>query len=266
MKTAFVQTKSVKILLAAVDAVDRRGAPEKNILLVTGQPGYGKTRTLRWWALQKQALLLTAGPGMTLSSVLGDMITMLGDIPPHSAEKRAIRLKQLLAGKNTPIIVDEAHYLFVRDRIQESPKPAIVDRLRQITEFFDTPLVLASHEEVLRAFVAKFDHLSSRVAAAIDFGPNSLEDTILCCREKCEVKVADDLAEEIWRHTEGRARLIVDFIPKIEVFARKNRIETVTRDAMAGEVVTIDWREKRTREIRPVSHPTQAHPTQAVGG
>ncbi|MBF0632691.1 MAG: ATP-binding protein [Magnetococcales bacterium] len=258
MRTAFVQTKSVQALLAAVDMVDRRGAPEKNILLVTGQPGYGKTRTLRWWALQKRALLLTAGPGMTLNSVLGEMITILGDIPPYTAEKRVLRLRQLLAGKDMPIIVDEAHYLFVRDRIQENPKPAIVDRLRQITEFFDTPLVLASHEEVIKAFVAKFDHLSSRVAAAIDFGPCSLDDVILCCREKCEVAVADDLAEEIWRHTDGRARLIVDFIPKIEVFARKNRLKAVTRADMKGEVVTIDWREKRTREIRPVSHPMQA--------
>ncbi|MBF0141324.1 MAG: ATP-binding protein [Magnetococcales bacterium] len=253
MKMGFVQTKSVKAMLAAVDRVDRRGAPEKNILLITGQPGFGKTRTLRWWAVQKRALLLTAGPGMTLNSVLGELIALLGDIPPHSAEKRVVRLRQLMAGQKPPIIVDEAHYLFVRDRIQEAPKPAIVDRLRQVTEFFDVPLVLASHEEAIRAFVAKFDHLSSRIADAIDFGPCSLEDVVLICKEKCEVEVTDDLAEEIWRHTDGRARLIVDFIPKIEAYAKKNRLKTVSREAMSGEVVTIDWRGKTTRSIRPLS-------------
>ncbi|MBF0182478.1 MAG: ATP-binding protein [Magnetococcales bacterium] len=261
MRTAFVQTKSVKSLLAAVDRVDRRGAPEKNILLVTGKPGFGKTRTLRWWALEKRALLLTAGPGMTLNSVLGDLITMLGDVPPHSSEKRVVRLRQLLAERKPPIIVDEAHYLFVRDRIQEHPRPAIVDRLRQTTEFFDVPLVLASHEDVISAFIAKFDHLSSRVADAIEFGPCSLEDVALCCREKCEVEVNDDLAEELWRHTEGRMRLVVDFIPKIEAFARKNRLKQVSRNDMAGEVVTIDWKGKLARSIRPVS--ASIH---AVGG
>ena len=50
MKKAFVKTENYARFAAGVKAVEQRGAAEAGMMLVHGQPGYGKSHIVYRWA------------------------------------------------------------------------------------------------------------------------------------------------------------------------------------------------------------------------
>ena len=58
MKKAFVKTENYARFAAGVKAVEQRGAAEAGMMLVHGQPGYGKSHIVSRWAEDAGAIFL----------------------------------------------------------------------------------------------------------------------------------------------------------------------------------------------------------------
>ena len=86
MRNRFAKTANVTGFLAGVTAVEERGAREAGMLLVTGEPGYGKTRTVQWWAIQTDGVYLRAKSGWTPHWVLTELVKELGLAPARRSE------------------------------------------------------------------------------------------------------------------------------------------------------------------------------------
>ena len=63
MKASFVKTENVQRLMAALTALEERGAGEARLMVVDGLPGLGKTAATAWMAARNDCVFARAGIG-----------------------------------------------------------------------------------------------------------------------------------------------------------------------------------------------------------
>lgn len=245
MKKKFAMTSNVQRFLAGIDAAEARGAGEAGMLLVYGEPGFGKSRTAKWWALRKEvnAIFLTGKKSWTPHWAMTDLVSELGQIPERTNEKLYAQAVQVLSRTHQPIVIDEAENTL-------SDRAAVLDTFRSLTDFLELTLVLVGTDDLAKG-IPTYRQISSRIADKVLFLPATVPDVVVLCRDLCDVSVADDLAEEIHFHTGGRVREVLNAIDRVERFGKNNKKSQVTLTDMAGQVIVNDWRTKKEFKVRP---------------
>jgi Uncharacterized ATPase, putative transposase len=240
MKNVFVETENVTTFKAGLDKLDRRVAKEKNLIVIDGEPGLGKTTTLSWWVAQTDTVYLRACKEWTPRWFLEDLLNALGVRPRNSFHDRyqqgveaLLDRQSLLAMKRRTfaVVIDEADHISNNSRIMETA--------RDFSDNADIPFIFVGMGKI-RANLTKFPQIWSRVAAYIRFEKASKEDVIRFCKELCEVPVADDLAGFLHQASDGFAREILDGIFRIETFGERagnGDGNPVTLRQMAGEAL-----------------------------
>lgn len=236
MKRHFVKTENLTRLEAGVAGLDVRGARESSWLLVTGRPGEGKTTTLYHWGARERAVYLTATQGMTPGKLVAALAERMG-IPQGRSVEGAIGAK--LAATQTAVILDEAGFAL-------ADRAACLERLRGITDKSATPVILIAMEQDVWRF-GTYPQISSRIFSLVEFAPASLADVSAVCRQLAEVDIADDLVQRIHAETEGRMRLVLNAIARIEGVARGASKAAMTGADMRGPLCE-DYR--RGRAVR----------------
>jgi len=69
MKLSYVQTSNHDAFMAAVKAVENGAAREAMGILVAGEPGAGKTRTVDHFGAERNAIYVEGLPGITMNYV-----------------------------------------------------------------------------------------------------------------------------------------------------------------------------------------------------
>ena len=77
MKKSFVKTENYARFTAGVKAVEQRGAAEAGMMLVHGQPGFGKSHIVSRWAEDAGAIFLRANVDMTPKYFLTELCRAL---------------------------------------------------------------------------------------------------------------------------------------------------------------------------------------------
>lgn len=240
MHNRFVKTSNVSRFLAAIDAVEDRGAPEASICLVGGDAGYGKSRCGFWWALHNDAVFLRIKAAATPHWVLTDLVRELGEqAPAHTCEKLYGQAVGYLMKHARPIVVDEVEQAVKNDL-------RALEILRDISDFCEIPLILIGREYV-RGKLKRHRQLHTRISGYVEFGPATAEDVRLCVEELCEVPVAEDVVARIHDESEGHIREIVKAIANVERVGKKRKGETVTLDLLEGRPICQDWTRPRAR-------------------
>lgn len=209
MKRHFVKTENLARLEAGIAGLEVRGAREASWLLVTGRPGEGKTTTLYHWGSRESAVYMTATQGMTPGRLVASLAERMGIQQGRSVES-AIGAR--LAASQTAVILDEAGFAL-------ADRAACLERLRGITDKSATPVVLIAMEQDVWRF-GTHSQISSRIFSLIEFAPASVADVAAVCRQLAEVEIGDDLIQRIHAETEGRMRLILNAIARVEGVAR----------------------------------------------
>lgn len=239
MKPVFVKTNNYERFQKGLAAVEGRGAQESSLLLVTGEAGYGKSETVDQWAVQVGAAYLRAKTHWTPKVFLKELAGNLKVDQSGNSDQIFARVSGYIGRNQTPIVIDEVDHC-LRDNA------LVLEAVRDLTDLTEVIAVLVGMDKV-QAKISKFLQLSSRIAHVVTFIPSTIEDTIMTCAQKCEVKVANDLATEIHRQSKGRMREIMNAIALIEREASLNGLSEISLKQIGNRQLTLDWQTAKQR-------------------
>lgn len=241
MRKLFVRTSNYEKFSAAVTAVENRGAAEADMMLVYGQPGYGKSEVLTSWAVDSGAVFLRANIDWTPRYFLVELAKALAVDPRGTSEQLFNRLLAVIATQQIPLVIDEAEAT-LKDHA------AVLEKIRDFSDRTETMVALVGMEAI-QTSIAKYPQISSRIAQVVEFGAASLDDVALACQQLAEVPIAPDLVAEIHRQTAGRMREVMNAIATVERVGRMNGLAQVDTAAVEGLALTHDWRARRPRVV-----------------
>lgn len=244
MKSVFVKTSNYKRFQEGLAAVEGRGAAESSLLLVTGEAGYGKSETVDQWAVQVGAAYLRAKTHWTPKVFLSELAVNLKVDPSGKSNDIFARVSGYIGRNQTPIVIDEVDHC-MRDNA------SVLEAVRDLSDLTEVLVVLVGMDKA-QAKISKFLQISSRIAHVVTFMPSSIEDVIMTCAQKCEVKVANDLAAEIHRQSKGRMREVMNAIALIEREAKLNGLQEISLKQIGNRLLTLDWQTSKQRYAAPV--------------
>lgn len=244
MKPTFVETSNVRQFYAALKRVNERGAVEACMVVVDGKPGLGKTTALSRWVAQTGSIYLRAQKGWDYSWFIQDLLTEL------SVDAKSIRGKRERFARVLQELQDRAERAAFEDRtfgivIDEcdlvSNRSEIMEAIRGISDLHFLPTILVGMGS-LRDNLRRFPQIESRAPNKIAFMPATIDDARALIDGRCEVRVAPDLVDFVWRVSKGFNREILEAIAHIERFGLRIEPgpEGITLADMAGQVIMAD--------------------------
>lgn len=248
MKTGFVQNSNYARFLQAVKAVESRGANECSLLLVSGNPGVGKSKAVDRWAADNGALYLRATSNMTHKFFLEQLVKIANTdlsaekdskgkiIVPAARTKNEIqaRLIAQIGERQCPIVIDEVQHLLVKDAF-------LLEVLRDISDITGTTVVLVAGVADFGLQLRDHTQISSRIFQEVAFTSWEFKDVKLACKQLLELPIDDDLIERLTKDSKGLMRLIMNGISNIERIAAANHQLSATLNNFEGTNLVIDW-------------------------
>ncbi|PZO64578.1 MAG: ATP-binding protein [Paracoccus denitrificans] len=240
MRAEFIQTSNYKRFTSALTRLDGRGALEACMVVVDGKPGLGKTATMSRWTVQTGSIYLRAQRGWDYSWFIQELLAELSitNIPRGRRDRFKLVIERLndlatdalIEGKAFSLVVDEADLI--------SGKPEVMEAIRGISDLRHLPTILVGMGK-LRDNLRRFPQIESRAPNKVEFLPATREDAAALVRGLCEIPVADDLIEFVWRLSKGFSREMVEAIRAIERFGQRIDLgpNGVTHADMVGQVI-----------------------------
>lgn len=252
MHQQFCHTVSnVSRLLAGVSIVQERGAVEACLMLVTGQPGLGKTETVGWYVTQQPyAIYLRAKSGWTRHWFLNDLLAELGEAPTRLTEDMFKQALAALARKPYVLVVDEVEHALADTRVLEA--------IRDFSDLLRLPTVLVGMAEV-RNKVARHPQVQSRIATIVTFQPATLDDIKATAAMLLEggISITEDVAELIHTRSEGRMRLVLNGLAACERVARMRKVKVVGLAEVKDVELVHDWQARKPQALKPLAKVAQ---------
>lgn len=242
MRSKFVYTENVTKFYDRLRDVRNRGANEACIVVVDGAPGLGKTTCMSHFITQTQSIYLRANQGWDYRFLIDTLLKEMDIIPPRGRLARYERLIQGLrerahasqqAGHTFSLVVDECD--------QVSSRREVMETIRDLSDIQFMPTILVGMGR-LRENLLRFPQIESRAPRKVRFHPASVEDARKVIEARCEVPIADDLSQFMWKVSKGFNRELLEAIAHVErAGMRLDHGEAgVTLADMAGQVVTYD--------------------------
>lgn len=222
MHYEIAQTKNVLRFLTALNNLKDRPMGVEGMGLLYGRPGEGKSTVVAHAVNANGGIYLRANACWTVTSMLGTLLTELRREPKRTKAPMITTTVQVLAESPRPIFVDEADYLF-RQR-------EMLDTLRDIYDLTGCPVVLIGMEDIARA-VAEHGRFARRITQWVEFAGIDMDDARTLADTVCEVGVADDLLEHLYREAKANVGLMVVGLSRIETLGRTNHLPHVDRKA-----------------------------------
>lgn len=230
MKHKICHIKNVARLAEAGDALINRGPGMPGMGLISGATGYGKTTASAWFVNQCRGIYVRAMAMWSPSSMLIAILREL-DCEPRGRNSHMVDvITEKLAQHGRPLFVDEADYLLDSKRMLET--------LRDVHDLSTVPVILIGEEDAHRK-LRTYKRLTRRIAEHVEFAGADLEDARILADNLCEVKVADDLLEQLHYTACAKKRgskeviggasvgLMVVGLSRIEQNARHRGLKTV---------------------------------------
>lgn len=242
MKNLFAMTSNADRFLAAMKALEKRGAQEASWVLLTGLPGLGKTELVEWWALRHDAIYLRAKSAWTPRAALIELAERLGIAPARKSGELFGQILGVLGRSPAPLVVDEIEHC-LRDA-------KVLEVFRDLSDLTEIPVVVVGMDAV-RTAIQRHEQISSRIHQVVDFLPATVDDVRLMADALIEIPLdwADDLIVKVHMESEGRYRLIMDALAEIERHAKRSQLQRVCA-ADFPHKLTHDWRLRVARKAK----------------
>lgn len=246
MKKAFVRTENYARFTAGIKAVEQRGAREAGMMLVHGQPGFGKSHIVSAWAAESGAIFLRANKHWSCRDFLVELCRELNVDCTGVSRQLFERALSILVERQCPLIIDEAEFTL-------KDGAAVLEKVRDFSDRAEMTVVLIGMEAIQRS-ISRFKQISSRIAQVVEFRPCSAQDVALACKQLCEFELAPDLYAEVLRMSGGRMREILNILANIERLARENKLSgPLGAEHFEGIALSHDWQSRTEKKVRKAS-------------
>ena len=233
MQRQFIKTENYARFTSAITAVEQRGAKEAGMLLVHGQPGYGKSAIIENWAINNSAIFLRANVDWTPKYFLIELAKIMKKPTQGTAEQLFARLLAEISATEIPIVIDEAENTL-------NNGAAVLEKVRDFSDRAESIVVLVGMADIKRR-IARHQQISSRIAQVVEFLPATQNDVAAACKQMAEVDIAVDLVAEIYRQTGGRMRLVLNAISEVERSAKLNGLSDISLADIGKKSLVYDW-------------------------
>lgn len=145
MKPTFVETTNVREFYGSLKRVNERGAVEACLVVVDGQPGLGKTMTVRRWVSQTGSIYIRAQKGWDYSWLIQEILTALEIDPKGIRGKRerfATILDALAERSEKAVFEDKTFGLVIDECDMVSSRGDIMEAIRGISDLRYMPTIL----------------------------------------------------------------------------------------------------------------------------
>jgi len=242
MHHQFVKTSNFEAFTSAVREVERRGAKEAGMLLVTGLPGLGKTEIVTGWAAQAGAVFLRANVDWTPRYFLVELARKLKVESTGPAQAIFKAVLNHMEERKPPLVIDEAEFTLHNNA-------AALEKLRDLSDRSETTVVLIGMERILER-IGKHKQISGRIARVVEFKPATREDVHLACEKLSEVALSPALRDEVHRISCGRMRDVLNIIASIELIAKNNGLPEVDVTHLEGQELSFDWQVRAPKMVQ----------------
>lgn len=243
MKKQFVKTENYSRFVAAVKAVEQRGAAEAGMLLVHGLPGLGKSHTADRWAVETGAIFLRAKVDWTPKYFLRDLATTLHTVDPTGTSQALFtRLLDHLVRTQQPLVIDEAEFCLANGA-------AVLEKIRDISDYAEITVVLIGMERIQR-MLARYGQIHSRIAQSVEFKAMTAADVAYACGRICEVPMSEALTAEVHRLSRGKMREVLNIIANVERIAKESGLALADVKNFQGIPLGMDWASQQAKVVR----------------
>jgi DNA transposition AAA+ family ATPase len=219
MKDRFVRTKSVNKYFGAIERISHKRKGIERMLLITGEPGLGKTEASLHWIAMNEGIMIRTLELMTGPWLLQTIAYELGGEPYLRSKKNIELICELLHEKPKTIIFDEV------DRFTR--KPEILETLRDIHDLNLSTIIFVGEEQCDKK-LAQNRRLFRRFVEVVKFERLDLEGTRDFLLEISDLKYQDDAVEKIFLNTNGKISGIMGAIHHAEAVARGMQVKTIS--------------------------------------
>jgi hypothetical protein len=233
MNTKFAATSNVKRFTAGIGAVEARGAREACWLAAIGEPGFGKTKTLQWYAAQHNGVYLRAKTNWRVNWMLTELAgELVGSEVAGTTRSLFVTCLAELAKQGRALIIDEAWHMLSDVHLLET--------LRDLSDNLENLVILGGEKRVTQRLASRHPQIASRISDIVEFRAAEAPDVRVLCDTLCEAPIADDLCAEILRESAGFYREIKNAIAECELVGRRNSGRLVTAADMKGKKLCRD--------------------------
>lgn len=218
MKKVFVKTNNVKRFITMMNNLQNRAEGVPGMGLVYGEPGLGKTQTIKWWAFKNDAILIRCNQMMSARWLLKEILNYMSEIKPYSISDSFDEVIRNLIQTPRVLIVDEVDYLTM-------DKNKSIEILRDIHDKTNVPVVLVGMTNA-HSRLKKFSHLYDRLSEIVKFERCSKADIKTIVKELSEIELTDCAIKYIYSNL-NRFRQIVKVINKAETIAKANGLSSI---------------------------------------
>jgi len=242
MRPDFVKTKNALAFIAGLQALQQRGASEACLMVVDGEPGLGKTKTIEWWATQNNAIFIRAKAEWTPAWFLRELLASLSRPPEFSFERMYRQALRALGDRAEAADRDQVPFAVVIDEVDHiSRNGRLLETIRDLSDMVEIPFILVGMGRV-RHNLTRFPQIASRIGQAVEFSPAPLEDAKALVEGLCEVPVKADLVGFLHTVSAGKFREIKEGIAAIERFGKRQSGKEIGLAEMDGHALLIDRR------------------------
>ncbi len=213
MKNIFVNTKSVMKLHDGISNINHKLKGVERMLLVTGEPGLGKTEAAIHYAAQNGAIMIRTLQLMTGPWLLREIVKELGAAPERRISDIFDQIVDLQKTKPRTIILDEV------DRFAE--KTEILETIRDIHDVCRCPIVFIG-EEMADKKLMRYRRLYRRFVDVIRFEKLDREGVEQFIKKVSDVKFESEAIDRVLNESGGKISEIITLIHRAEAISRTN--------------------------------------------
>ncbi|CAN5883186.1 ATP-binding protein [soil metagenome] len=242
MKTGFVQNSNYEAMMEGIRYVERRGALEAGMMLVTGDNGLGKTKCIERYVASSGALFVRAVSVHNKRSLLLSLASIDSSISIKGSAKEiqdAIIKYIVKSGDKPSIVIDECQHL------ARGNSAAMLETVRDISDKAECVVILVAGEIGFQHQLAKFKQISSRIAKHVQFKPMTLADTSNTVRQLSDIIFDDALLQELHKQSSGMIRQVIGAINNLEGFAALNKRSSISLAEVTGKILCEEWQAQR---------------------
>lgn len=222
MNKTFVRTNNVRNFIGLVENLQNKPKNISKMGLVYDEPGLGNSQTALCLACKYDGIYIRASNVMTSRLLVEEIVREMDELPRYLTSDNFNVVISKLIQKPKIIFVDEIDYLMNNYKS--------VETLRDIHDKTDCPIVFFGMGFAHRK-LERYKQLYDRFSEIVKFETFGVNDIAQIINQLVEIQFTPESIGYIHKKY-NRFRKIVQLINNLEIIAKENSLEEITKEVM----------------------------------